>query len=222
MEICIAIFPPGSPGASRLTHALSVEAARSPFALGGEAGSFPSVAKGENTMSKATYHVPQPGEVIEFSEKENSAMRHIKQVAAWDSKHSTLTTSGGERYRIENRASIKPAEPSPSTAPNSDALKSRPCTEEHLFREPVAVSTEFTARLPTSFASEVERAQAIADAEVEEKRRKALFDQKATELDENLTKILHAQRVLKEEIIADYQDYQNRVDYLRSLRVRGK
>lgn len=88
--------------------------------------------------------------------------------------------------------------------------------------ELVAVSTEFTACLPTSFASEVERIKAIADAEAEEKRRKDLFDKRATELDEDLTKILHAQRMLKEEIIADYQDYQNRVDYLRSLRVRGE
>ncbi len=168
-------------------------------------------------MSKATYHVPQPGEVIEFSEKENSAMRHIKQVAAWDSKHSTLTTSGGERYRIENRASIKPAEP----------VKEHPAIEperhwDDSVGDPVAVAAAFTARLPTSFASEVERAQAIADAEAEEKkRRSAAIDELKRQSDEIrvLLNKQHDALVVEDDA---REDYQSRVNYLRSLRVRGE
>lgn len=246
-------------------------------------------------MSKAKYHVPQPGELVEF---QNVRGVHGKVIVSkWDSKHGLITSIRGLTYRVRDRSTIKLVGPAPSApkeaeptatvtrrptvgdwvevieveendivkvgdvvkiigddhdsapyevkengdyclresqvkltdkrptdapAPASGAPEPRPRTEEHLFRETVAVSIEFTARLPTSFASEVERANAIADAEVEEKRRKALFDQKATELDEDLTKILRAQRMLKEEIIADYQDYENRVDYLRSLRVRGE
>ena len=169
-------------------------------------------------MSKATYHVPQIGEVIQFSEKRNSAMHHIKQVAAWDSKHGTLTTSGGERYHIEDRASIKSAEP----------VEERPTIEpEHHWDDsgvgaPVAVATAFTACLPTSFASEVERAQVIADDEAEEKkRRSAAIDELKCQSDE-IRMLLNKQHDALAAEDDAREDYQSRIDYLRSLRVRGE
>lgn len=247
-------------------------------------------------MSKAKYHVPQPGEEIEFEDP--SGFRYAITVAKWDSKHGIITTDDKRRVYVQNRSSIKLVEPSPSTAPKDDkptspatrrptvgdwvevievdeddivkvgdivkiihddhdgvpyhtmynngvclresqvkltdkrptdaptpavdAPEPRPRTEEHLFREPVAVSTEFTARLPTSFASEVERAKAIADAEAEEKkRRSAAIDELKRQSDEIrvLLNKQHDALVVEDDA---REDYQSRVNYLRSLRVRGE
>lgn len=88
--------------------------------------------------------------------------------------------------------------------------------------EPVAVATAFTARLPTSFASEIERAQAIADAEAEEKkRRSAAIDELKRQSDEIrvLLNKQHDALVVEDDA---REDYQLRVDYLFSLRVRGE
>ena len=167
-------------------------------------------------MSKATYHVPQPGETIFFVGPDGYGIHEI--VKSWDSKHGTLTTSGGERYHIEDRASIKLAEP----------VKERPAIEpEHHWNDsgvgaPVAVATAFTACLPTSFASEVERAQAIADAEAEEKKRSETAINEMNRLADEIVALTNKRRDVMAANEDAEEDHQHCVDYLRSLRVRGE
>lgn len=161
------------------------------------------------SMSKAKYHVPQPGEVIEFSEKENSGMHYTKQVATWDSKHSTLTTIGGERYHIDNRASIKPAEP----AKNASNMK-----EEELGM--TAGFPPHVACLPTSFANEVARAKAIADAEAENKKRHEEAQAKQKDLGDKILALIKEERAVASEDENAQHDFENRLEYLRSLRIR--
>lgn len=263
-------------------------------------------------MSKAKYHVPQPGEVIEFTSSANISYLH-KTVEKWDSKHGYLTTTDGSRYLIKDRSSIKPAEPVKKPAPekkdeefkvgdrvaeieNFEGIRGtikgfnrdtrfaavdydqstlafhaccgqtrehhgfwtklediRHLTPEELAEEanaipqtepvkeevraeagdglrwvdssagePVAVSTEFTVRLPTSFASEVERAKAIADAEAEEKKRSEKVIDEMNRLADEIVALTNKRRDVMAANEDEEEDHQLRVNYLRSLRVRGE
>lgn len=245
-------------------------------------------------MSKAKYHVPQPGELVEF---QNVRGVHGKVIVSkWDSKHGLITSIGGLTYRVRDRSTIKmvgPATSAPKEAeptatvtrrptvgdwvevievdecdivkvgdvvkiigddhdsalyevkengdyclresqvkltdkrptdapdPASGAPEPRPRTEEHLFREPVAVSTEFTARLPTSFASEVARAETIADAEAENKTRHEAAEAKCDELADKIAALINERRDVMADDEDAQHDFENRLEYLRSLRVRG-
>ena len=244
-------------------------------------------------MSKAKYHVPQPGEEIEFEDP--SGFRYAITVAKWDSKHGIITTDDKCRVYVQNRSSIKLAVPATSApkeaeptatvtrrptvgdwvevieveendivkvgdvvkiigddhdsapyevkengdyclresqvkltdkrptdapAPASGAPEPRSRTEEHLFREPVAVSTEFTARLPTSFASEVARAETIADAEAENKTRHEAAEAKCDELADKIAALINERRDVMADDEDAQHDFENRLEYLRSLRIR--
>ena len=197
-------------------------------------------------MSKALYHVPQPGEKIRF--KEISGLYTTEIVKSWDVKHGVLTTCEGDRYRIENRWTIKLVAPAPTAtpkpvkvdapAPVADAPEPRPRTEEHLFRDTTATidlsalakergniefvpaTAPYTTTLPTSFASEVERAQAIADAEAEETKRHEGSLEKYEELAHKIAALIKEQSAVAVEDANAQQDHENRLEYLRSLRVR--
>ena len=67
-------------------------------------------------MSKATYHVPQPGEAITFD-------GHVLPiiVKSWDSKHGIITSDCGRRDRIKDRSSIKLVELKKKAAPEKKA-----------------------------------------------------------------------------------------------------
>ena len=247
-------------------------------------------------MSKALYHVPQPGEKIRF--KEISGLYTTEIVKSWDVKHGVLTTCEGDRYRIENRWTIKLVAPAPTATPKPvkvdapdpgksahrrptvgdwveiknhplstglvgkideddhqgapylvrfhhgrrlwfrenqvkltdkrptdapapvvDVPEPRPRTEEHLFRE-TAYATTYTAILPTSFASEVARAQAIADAEAEGKKWHEGSLAKYEELAHKIAVLIKEQSAVAVEDANAQQDHENRLEYLRSLRVR--
>lgn len=216
-------------------------------------------------MSKAKYHVPQPGELVEFQNA--GGLREKVIVSKWDSKHGIITSIGAAKYQVGDRSTIKlvPTPPSaapkigePSTqsldtprwvdakvikaeaetkrngdialsviqipssapAPVAEAPRPRPRTEEHLFREPVAVSTEFTVRLPTSFASEVARAKVIADAEAENKKRHEAEEVKCDELADKIAALVNERcEIIREDENAQH-DFENRLEYLRSLRIR--
>lgn len=88
--------------------------------------------------------------------------------------------------------------------------------------EPVVVAAAFTARLPTSFASEVERAQAIADAEAEEKNRSEAANAEWDRLGDEIEVLVRRRRDLMEANGDAEEDHKHRVTYLRSLRVRGE
>ena len=172
-------------------------------------------------MSNAKYHVPQPGEVVEFTTK--GGLHARVQASSWDTKHGVIASTGGLHYAVGDRSTLKPVTPVPTATPKpikADAPEPRPRTEEHLFREPVAVSTEFTARLPTSFASEVARAQAIADAEAENKKRHEAADAKVEELAGKITALVSERCDVMAEDENAQQDHENRLEYLRALRVR--
>ena len=164
-------------------------------------------------MSKPTYHVPQPGEMITFE-----GFPIPVTVKSWDSKHGILTIQNGGKLHVKNRSSIKPAEP----------VEERPTIEpEHHWDDsgvgaPVAVATAFTACLPTSFASEVERAQAIADAEAEEKNRSEAANAEWDRLGDEIEVLVRRRRDLMEANGDAEEDHKHRVTYLRSLRVRGE
>ena len=274
-------------------------------------------------MSKAKYHVPQPGELVEFQNA--GGLREKVIVSKWDSKHGIITSIGAARYQVGNRSTIKLVGPSPFTAPKidkptipatrrptvgdwveivkieegnafkvgdiveimrddqdkipyyvyfenracwmeedqvkltdkrptdtsapdsttaskisplptqfSDALKSRPRTEEHLFREPPhgQTATEAIAQcaavaeahhivtLPTSFASEAARAKAIADAEVENKKRHEAAEAECDELADMIAALVNERcEIIREDENAQH-DFENRLEYLRSLRIR--
>ena len=186
----------------------------------------PDAERHENTnkemsMSKAKYHVPQPGEMVEFTTKRG--LRARTTVSSWDAKHGIILSINSLHYAVGDRSTIKLVAPAPTATPKPvkvDAPEPRPRTEEHLFREPVAVSTEFTARLPTSFASEVARAQAIADAEAENKKRHEAADAKVEELAGKITALVSERCDVMAEDENAQQDHENRLEYLRALRVR--
>ena len=168
-------------------------------------------------MSKAKYHVPQPGELVEFQNA--GGLREKVIVSKWDSKHGIITSIGAAKYQVGDRSSIKLVM-TDAPAPVADAPEPRPRTEEHLFREPVAVSTEFTVRLPTSFASEVARAKAIADAEAENKKRHEAEEVKCDELADKIAALVNERcEIIREDENAQH-DFENRLEYLRSLRIR--
>ena len=179
----------------------------------------PDAERHENTneemsMSKANYHVPQPGEMVEFTTKRGLHARAT--VSSWDAKHGIILSTNSLHYAVGDRSTIKLVAP----APVADAPEPRPRTEEHLFRKPVAVSTEFTARLPTSFVSEVARAQAIADAEAERKKWHEGSLAKYEELADKIAALVSERRDVMAEDEGAQQDFENRLEYLRSLRVR--
>ena len=180
-------------------------------------------------MSKAKYHVPQPGETIKFATV--SGIWKAEIVKSWDVKHGVLTTFEGDRYRIENRLTIKLVAP----APVADAPEPHPRTEEHLFREPphsltgpeetascrlIRFIPSNTVTLPTSFASEVARAQAIADAEAEETKRHEAVNAKSNELADKIAALVSERRDVMAEDEGAQQDFENRLEYLQALRVR--
>ena len=268
-------------------------------------------------MSKALYHVPQPGEKIRF--KEISGLYTTEIVKSWDVKHGVLTTCEGDRYRIENRWTIKLVAPAPTATPKPikadapdpgksahrrpsvgdwvevtrlepgdivkvgdvvkiigddhdqapyhiagnneyclresqvkltdkrptdapapvvDAPEPRPRTEEHLFRDTTATidlsalakergniefvpaTAPYTTTLPTSFVSEVARAQAIADAEAEGKKWHEGSLAKYEEFAHKIAALIKEQNAVAVEDANAQQDHENRLEYLRSLRVR--
>ena len=104
-------------------------------------------------------------------------------------------------------------------APVADVPEPRPRTEEHLFRE-TAYATAYTATLPTSFVSEVARAQAIADAEAEGKKWHEGSLAKYEEFAHKIAALIKEQNAVAVEDANAQQDHENRLEYLRSLRVR--
>ena len=106
------------------------------------------------------------------------------------------------------------------TVPIGETNLPRPRTEEHLFREPVAVSTEFTVRLPTSFASEVARAKAIADAEAEEKKRREAARLECDRIISEIETLKSSMAAVAEHDNEAREDHRHILEYLRSLRIR--
>lgn len=230
-------------------------------------------------MSKAKYHVPQMGEVVEFTTKRGLHARTT--VSSWDAKHGTIVSAHGLHYAVGDRSTIKPVAPalaatpkpvkvdapdpgkSASASPNVSNIarptaeerrqemrqyselvnacqitEPRPRTEGHPFRDTTATidlsalakergniefvpaTAPYTTTLPTSFSSEVERAQAIADAEAEETKRHEAADAKSDELAGKITALASERRDVMAEDENAQQDHENRLEYLRSLRVR--
>jgi len=178
-------------------------------------------------MSKAKYHVPQPGEKVEFTTKRG--LRARATVSSWDAKHGIIVSTCGLHYAVGDRSTIKLVAPAPTAtpkpikadapAPVADAPEPRPRTEGHPFRE-TAYATAYTATLPTSFVSEVARAQAIADAEAENKTRHETTLTKSEELSNKIAALVSERRDVMAEDENAQQDHENRLEYLRSLRVR--
>jgi predicted nucleic acid-binding Zn-ribbon protein len=167
-------------------------------------------------MSKATYHVPQPGEMIHFIDNNGFEIHEI--VKSWDSKHGVLTTDYGRRVHIKDRSSIKLVEPAKEEARQDDG----PHFAYAPAKDDAIAPTKHTATLPTSFASEVERAQAIADAEAEEKTRSETAINEMNRLADEIVALTNKRRDVVAANEDAEEDHQHRVDYLRSLRVRGE
>jgi len=179
----------------------------------------------EMSRSKAKYHVPQPGEVVEFITKRG--LRARVTVSSWDAKHGVIVSTGGLHYAVGDRSTIKPVTPVPVV----DAPEPRPRTEGHPFRACSDASDEIreafeemgnTVTLPTSFASEVERAKAIADAEAEEKKRSEKVIDEMNRLADEIVALTNKRRDVMAANEDEEEDHQLRVNYLRSLRVRGE
>lgn len=174
-------------------------------------------------MSKAKYHVPQPGEMVELTTKRG--LRARATVSSWDAKHGIIVSTGGLHYAVGDRSTIKPVTPVPVV----DAPEPRPRTEGHPFRACSDASDEIreafeemgnTVTLPTSFASEVARAQAIADAEAEETKRHEAVNAKSNELADKIAALVSERRDVMAEDEGAQQDFENRLEYLQALRVR--
>ena len=107
-----------------------------------------------------------------------------------------------------------------------EALEPCPRTEEHLFREAPAQATpaedphEDVVVLPASFADEVERAQALAEAEEDKNKRHKAFLAKDDELSNNVIAILREQKERIQMDLESQHDYEIKAAYLRALRVR--
>ena len=142
---------------------------------------------------------------------------------------------GHTRWFSENQVKLTDKRPSDVLDPVADAPEPRPRTEEHLFREPphsltgpeetascrlIRFIPSNTVTLPTSFASEVERAQAIADAEAEGKKWHEGSLAKYEEFAHKIAALIKEQSAVAVEDANAQQDHENRLEYLRSLRVR--
>ena len=167
-------------------------------------------------MSKATYHVPQPGDNITFITDGGCLIKCT--VARWDSKHGIVFDSVGFRYNIRDRSSIKLVESEKEETHQNDG--------PHFVYAPadtgIVSPAKHTTTLPTSFASEVERAQAIAGAEAEEKKRSGAAIDEMNRLADEIVALTNKRRDVMAANEDAEEDHQHRVDYLRSLRVRGE
>lgn len=123
------------------------------------------------------------------------------------------------------REEAKRNAPKTVATPPPDA-EPRSCIEDPLFREAPTQATpaedpcEDVVVLPASFADEIERAQALAEAEADENKRHKAFLAKDDELSNNVIAILREQKERIQMDLESQHDYEIKAAYLRALRVR--